>query len=582
MNGEVMKNTAVGALVAAVLIAGILVAVPGGGQGPGPAPGPAARAGAAAGSGVPSSLADLNALIADRERWLRKHPRDGESWATLGSAYTERGSRLAEWAAFSKAERALRRSLEARPEAAGNTDALLGLAVLANARQDFPAALDFAERARERKPRQWTVYPALIDAYSGLGDYEATKTALETLRKLSDGSRARSVSARVYRDRGWREDAAVNASDAVAAAKARPEKAAALWRLGELAWERGEPREAAETYGEVLRLAPDHYASLVSRGRALAALGRADDALRDYQAALVRTPLPEYALEAGELYESLGLREDAAGQYERMRRSAERAAAHGVNQELVLGRYETDHGEPEAAVRRLRAEWDRGRHSVQIADALGWALFRAERPDEALPFARRATDEGPLSPLFSYHRGEIERTLGLYGPARRHVAEALRINPHFSPLLAPAARGTLKALGEPSAGGPGEGADREGGENENEDGERQKRTGAAGSDAGSGPGPGAGPGAGTGSVVGTGPGAGSGPRPDASTEAASGSGAGSGPGAEPTASTGTGSAPGADAGPSAGPRRESPSPPGAPGAGPSTPGTSAPAGAGTD
>jgi hypothetical protein len=48
-----------------------------------------------------------------------------------------------------------------------------------------------------------------------------------------------------------------------------------------------------------------------------------------------------------------------------------------------------------------------------------------------------------------YHRGMIERKLERHGAARRHLAEALRINPHFSPLRVPAARAAIEALGEP-------------------------------------------------------------------------------------------------------------------------------------
>jgi hypothetical protein len=43
----------------------------------------------------------------------------------------------------------------------------------------------------------------------------------------------------------------------------------------------------------------------------------------------------------------------------------------------------------------------------------------------------------------------IERELELAGPARRHLQEALRINPYFSPPAAPLAEQALAALGEP-------------------------------------------------------------------------------------------------------------------------------------
>ncbi|MEV6396470.1 hypothetical protein AB0M39_17095 [Streptomyces sp. NPDC051907] len=455
MKSESLKNAAVGSLVGATLVTGVIFLAPGWAQDPTPpAPGPAARARAAVGTGAAASLGDLNALIRDREKWLRKHPRDEESWAVLGSAYLERGSRLADTAYYPKAEVALRRSLEAVPADKGNVEAVVGLAALANARHDFAEGRSLGEFAKKLKPKAWTAYPALIDAYNGLGDYKSAGKALDRLQKLHSGPSVQGRTAEVYRDLGWREDAAATAHDAMARAQAPEEKATALHRLGELAWERGEPVEAAGHFNAALRASRGHHPSLAGRARALAAQGRTDEALRDYQAALAKAPLLEYALEAGELYESLGLDGDARTQYELLQTRAARAAGHGVNEELVLARYETEHGDPESAVGRLQAEWRLGHRSVYVMDAMAWALYRSGRAEEALPFAKKATDMGMRDAVFAYHRGEIERALGLYGAARRHIGEALRTNPYFSPLLAPLARATLTDLGEPPEGGP--------------------------------------------------------------------------------------------------------------------------------
>ncbi|HZX37448.1 MAG TPA: tetratricopeptide repeat protein [Streptomyces sp.] len=455
MKSEHVKNAAISTLVGATLIVGVITLAPGwGNEGPRPTTGAAGRAMAAVGAGAPASLLDLKALIEDRERWVRAHPRDEESWAVLGSAYVERGSRVADTAYYPKAEEALQRSLDVLPGDEGNADALVGLAALANARHDFTKARRLGERAVEQKPKRWTAYQVLIDAYSGLGDYKAVGKAMDKLTKLHPGGQTLGRMAQVYRDRGWREDAAAKAYDAVGSAEAPAEKAAALHRLGDLAWERGEPEEAIEEYDRALKLAPDHHPSLASRGRALAALGRTDEAFHDYQAALDHAELPAYALEAGELYSSLELDGDAASQYEKLRKRSERAGIDGVNEELVLGLFEADHGDPQSAVQRLQAEWDRGHRSIYVEDALGWALYRAGRATDALTYAKSATEQGLRSPLFAYHRGEIERALGLSGPARRHLGEALRINPYFSPLLAPAAEEALEELGEPPPGGP--------------------------------------------------------------------------------------------------------------------------------
>jgi tetratricopeptide (TPR) repeat protein len=421
-----------------------------------PAPaarGPAAQTRSTVTVGVPAALPDLAALIGEQQARLRRHPKDARSWAVLGAAYVEQGRRTADPAYYPKAEEALRTSLKVG--ARRNARALDGLAALAVARRDFPAARKWGEAARKLAPKRWTTRALLIDAYTGLGDYKAARRTLDRLMKLHSGPAVMARAAAVYRDQGWREDAAAQLADAAAGAEAPAERAAYLERAGQLAWERGDREAALRHFQEAVRTDPDQRAAQAGQARALAALGRTSEALTAYQVALAKQPCPQYALELGELYESLGLEQAARVQYDLLRSLVNGAAAGGVDEELVLGQFEADHGDASAAVRRLRAEWRR-QPGIAVADALGWALHRAGEHEEALRFARIATDKahggGVRSAPYAYHRGMIERKLELYGPARRHLQEALRINPYFSPVHVSAARAALDALGEPPAG----------------------------------------------------------------------------------------------------------------------------------
>jgi len=69
------------------------------------------------------------------------------------------------------------------------------------------------------------------------------------------------------------------------------------------------------------------------------------------------------------------------------------------------------------------------------------------RDSEALNHAREALRLGQRNALFRFHLGMIEKSLGMREEARRDLAEALRINPHFSFLQAPTARTALAELG---------------------------------------------------------------------------------------------------------------------------------------
>ncbi|AZQ35071.1 tetratricopeptide repeat protein [Streptomyces cyaneochromogenes] len=449
---RIRRRVLIASVAGCAVLGGVLTLLPwGSGGARTAAPAPGAQALTAVTTGVPAALPDLAVLIDEREAHLRAHPKDAKAWAVLGAAYVEQGRRTAEAANYPKAERALRTSLRVRE---WNAAALNGMAALANARRDFRAARNWGEAALKADRKRWTTYPQLLDAYTGMGDHKAAKRTLEQMLKLGSGPAVQARAAAVYRDRGRREDAAAALSDAAAAAQAPAERAGYLERAGQLAFERGDMDVALRYFQEAVRLDPDQRAALAGQGRTLAALGRTTEALNAYRVALAKQPLPEYALELGELYESLGLGQAARVQYDLLRERTARAAAGGVDEELVLGVFEADHGDPESAVRRLRAEWRR-QPGIAVADALGWALHRAGENKEALKFARVATDKergGTVrSALYVYHRGMIERELGMGWAARRHLQEALRINPRFSPTRVPLAEAALKALGEPSA-----------------------------------------------------------------------------------------------------------------------------------
>ncbi|MFD0025514.1 tetratricopeptide repeat protein [Streptomyces sp. NPDC058382] len=450
-----LRRAAFGAVAGAVLVTGAVVAVPDEDKDAAPPlPGPVSRAMTASADGSPASLPDLTALIGDRQKWVGTHPSDAQSWAVLGSAYVEWGRRAADTAYYTRAEQALKRSLDVQPGDRGNEAAWVGLASLANARHDFVTAKKWGETVRSRLPKQWTVYPELIDAYNGLGDLKSATTAVEKYAALRAGVPSLGRTAEMYRDRGWREDALATAQDAAGRARTPAEKAVCLSRLGELAWERGEPEEAVAQYGAALRTDSAHHPSLAGRARALAALGRTDEAMRDYQAAIAKSPRPAYMLELGELYESLGLDGDSVNQYTRLRKALAGAGARGVDEALLLGRFEAAHGDADAAVEQLRAEWGRGHHSAAVADALGWALHRSGDSASALEYAQKAVDSGGQNALYAYHLGVVQRALNDFGPARRHLEDALRTNPKFSPLDAPLAQEALDTLGTPPAGGP--------------------------------------------------------------------------------------------------------------------------------
>ncbi|WP_084773244.1 tetratricopeptide repeat protein [Nonomuraea candida] len=386
---------------------------------------------------------DLAGSIEAAQHRLRRNPDDAAVWASLGTMYLEQARRTSDAAYYGKAGAALRRSLRL-PTGDGKPyiDAVIGMGALANARHDFAAAVRWAERARREAPHRWALYGVLADAYLELGRYEQAES---TIRRMLDGrpdlasftraARLEQLHGRIGPARELLRRACLIAGDPA-------EYAFCQWQLGELAWNDGDPRAARTAYTQALAADPGHVPSRAGKARAEAALGHVKQALRDYATAVAGSP--SYVVEYGELLQHLGRRATARRQYAVFTAQHKLLAAKGDVDHLALGTFEADHGDPRSAVRHLRAEWKR-RQSVEVADALGWALHRTGRHAAAAAYAARADRLGGRNALFAYHRGEIERALGHREAARAHLSRALAINPHFSPIRAARARKLLAA-----------------------------------------------------------------------------------------------------------------------------------------
>jgi Flp pilus assembly protein TadD len=117
-----------------------------------------------------------------------------------------------------------------------------------------------------------------------------------------------------------------------------------------------------------------------------------------------------------------------------------REIAAGVDMDLEIAQFEADHGSPSAALAAASREWGR-RHSVHVADALAWALYRSGRPGEALRYSVAATRLGTPDAHFWLHRAAIEAALQRDSAARAHLCHGLRVDPGVAVWLAAEVRG---------------------------------------------------------------------------------------------------------------------------------------------
>jgi hypothetical protein len=148
------------ATVVLVLGAGVALVVAGGAFGRTPDAAPT--------SDQPTSTVDLlDRSIAQSQERLKRLPGDWHTWASLGLAYLERARITTDPTYYPKAEEAVRRSLQVRPD--DNPDALIAQGALANARHDFAAAREHALAAVALNAYSPEAYAVLTDAETQLG-----------------------------------------------------------------------------------------------------------------------------------------------------------------------------------------------------------------------------------------------------------------------------------------------------------------------------------------------------------------------------------------------------------------------------
>jgi tetratricopeptide (TPR) repeat protein len=399
-----------------------------------------ARSSTPAAGDVAPTVDRLAASIDRAQERLRLVPADYVTWAALGSAYLEKARVTADPSFYAKAEGALKRSLDVRPE--GNAQALTGIGALANARHDFAGAREWARKALRLNGYNADAYGVLTDAETQLGHADAATDAVQHMLDLRPGLAALTRASYDHEQHGRIAEATSLMRQALDAAIDPADIAFCRYQLGELAWHSGDLAGAGQQYAAGLAADPTFLPLRRGRAKVAAAKGNIDAALADYADLTRRSPTPAYFLEYAELLTAAGRDGDASVQRGLADAAQQLFAASGGTDDLTAAALALAQARPAEALEMARREWQR-RQFADVADMLAWTLHANGKDAEALSYARRAESLGARNARYAYHLGMIQLALGDRASARRDLARALDINPYFSSIDAPAAARTL-------------------------------------------------------------------------------------------------------------------------------------------
>jgi tetratricopeptide (TPR) repeat protein len=406
--------------------------------------------------GVPPSLLWAQPTAADHsilrsQRLLQRNSRDATVLYRLGDAYTQKARETGDIVYIDLAERALQKCLEIAPEHSG---AARHLAYAMYMRHGFEQAITQAQKAVALDPADSHAYGILGDAYLEVGKYEPAAHAYQRMIQLQEDLYSYSRLSGLKSLQGDTAGAIADLKRAIQLGRAQerpPESIAwAMWQLGNESFALGQLPAAEASYLEALNTFPDYYRALAGLAQVRAAQRRYPEAVDLYRKAITIVPLPDYAAALGDVYTALGRPEDAQKPYDLVEYIGDLNTLNKVlyNRELAYFYADHDRKLPEAldlARRELEVRQD-----IYAYDVLAWALYKNDRPQEALVAMAEALKLGTKDARLFFHAGMIQHRLGEHEKAREYLRRALATNPSFHILHAEVAERTLKAIqGQP-------------------------------------------------------------------------------------------------------------------------------------
>lgn len=296
----------------------------------------------------------------------------------------------------------------------------------------FVEARDAARRLVATDPQDALSWGTLSDAQLELGELDGAIEAAQRMMDLKPNLPAYGRAAHLR----WLQGDVAGAKQlyelAIAVGAAQRDREPRAWMISEVArlfWHEGDYRGAAAGFELALREQPDYAPALEGRGRAALSLGDYAGAIDWLERALRARPLAETAWLLGDAHALAGEREAAERAYADVQREG---VAHDPR---TLALFLASQGrDPERALKLARAE-HATRSDLYANDVLALALLRAGQHDEADRHASRALAHGTKDARLLYHAGLIKRALGQNDKASALIAEALRLNPRFDPVL---------------------------------------------------------------------------------------------------------------------------------------------------
>lgn len=357
---------------------------------------------AGAPGGTSTSRAALDDTVARMRARVARTPGDATAAVQLADALLRQTRIIGNAGLAIEAERVLQGALRTDPD---HYQVRRMLAAVYASQHRFRDALAEGNRCLTIRTDDAWVYGVIGDAHVELGEYDQAFDAFDrmTARRPNAASYARASYARELQGdlRG-----ALQAMQMATEATSAQDPESLAWhhaQLGHLYLELGQLTDARREFAHADYVFPDHPFAVEGLARVAAAEGDHARALQILTRLLSETPAPATLAMAGDALAALGRTDEAERQY----RLAEAAWQSDAPDPPRLARFLAEHG------RRLddaiRIAESTGRQDIFTADALAWAYFQTGRLADAQAKIKVALSTGSRDRFIREHAAAIAR-----------------------------------------------------------------------------------------------------------------------------------------------------------------------------
>jgi tetratricopeptide (TPR) repeat protein len=400
----------------------------------------------AAAQTLPRSLAEEVASLVSASL---DRPDDLTVWQRLGTAYAQLAHQNADPTLYAKSAAAFDRADAIVPDAPATTVARAEVQAVLH---QFAEAHRLTSIALATNPIDPDALVIRVDAEIELGRYDDATASLQTLLDVKPGMAALARASYLRELHGDLDGALLALRQAeIAGAQAAPAVRAQTMRIrGDVLFNHGRTDDAATVYEQILDIEPGYADARIGLARVAVARGDVDGAIASVEQLLTEVDDPHAWIALAELQLFAGRQDAHAASVAKVRDLLLAEAANGSSIDLELALFDADHdGEPPAVVVERAARAYGVRPSVHGADVLAWALHRADRSIEAVPYVEEALRLGSVDATMRYHAAAVFAATGDHARAANELDRAFTLNPWFNVALHGEALALAADLGVP-------------------------------------------------------------------------------------------------------------------------------------